>query len=394
MATEATSSPVQSEVPAVTETTSPSAQPEVQAMVESKSSSVQPATPAVEEPTSHPAAPAKEESTSSSIETSPPAINGETRPSPRRRHRSTAFFEPKLDDDDAADKDSPPLPKIEKESSTPEHTIPTPTIELSPPSTNHILFALPILILLFIYSLSPFTDLILSEYHHTTPLSPLLTSLSNLTTLSPALPYTGLATHILMRNLTASPDVSAELMTLAQQAKTLVEEFSGEEDIFQNGVFEGLEELRGVESWTEEGMREGYVDFFKGVEGEVGGLVNRTTELGGVLGKLKMEMGEFERLGKVVEWVETVFGGAEERYGDVLQEAKWGKERMRSAGKGWMSDGLLKREVIEIEKYRESEKLAGDFLEVISKEYMEGKTEGAVEAKLEAAMVEARMDWW
>lgn len=330
---------------------------------------------------------------SSSIqpETPPPVVVVSEPESPRvRRRRGMAFFETKVDDSDTSSS-SKSNKKSDPQKKAATITTP-PTIGTTP-----LLFVLGLFLALLAYLSLPSTSTSNSTFAKTTPLAPLLSSLATLTTLSPALPFTGLATHILARNLTATANLPTKVLHLAQQAKTAVEEFSAEENVFQEHVLEGLGDVAGLEKWSEEGMKEGYLRFFEGREEESRGLVGRIEGLEDILGRLKKEMGgSFEKEKKVVEWLGLVFRDADGKFKAVVEEAKKGREWMGSdLGKGWMSEGLLKREKVEIEKYREVEKKTGDLLMGISKTFMEEEGgQNVVEGKLEKGTLEGRMDWW
>lgn len=191
-------------------------------------------------------------------------------------------------------------------------------------------------------------------------------------------------------------------MSQAQKTKLLVEEFSGEEHAFRTAVLEGLEEFGSVTSWTEEGMKEGYSNFFTARAEEAEELVKRTGELGLSLGELRGSLGRWgrsadekgvDKMGSNVEWLGIVIGQADEGFKDILSQAKKGKKEIQGLGKGWMGEELLKREVVEIEKYRDLEGQAGVVLDAISKEYMEENMEGVI-AKLEKAMASGEVAWW
>ena len=59
-----------------------------------------------------------------------------------------------------------------------------------------------------------------------------------------------------------------------------------------------------------------------------------------------------------------------------------------------MGEGLLKREVKQIEKYKEAESKASAVEIEIGNQHLNGENPRAVEEKLEKAIVEGEVNWW
>lgn len=308
-----------------------------------------------------------------------PVAEIETGPQPRRR-RNVAFF----------GVDGPESPvKIDKAAA---EEILSKAPEISRPSVlTLIALAIPFLALM-VYLFTP-----PSAPPSATPLAPLLKSLTSLTKLSPALPYTGLATHMLLHTLNSTPNVPANVMKLAEETKIAVEIFSGDDDNFRSETAEGLEQFLSLEKWTEEGMKEGYESLFVGKEAEAEGLVKKAGELKTTLARLGSGLKGFGKEGepaKIVEWLSLVVGKADEVFKNVGEEARNGRKRVKGFGKGWMGEDLLRRERQAIEKYAKVERKAGELLDAISKEYMEGEVRDAVENRLKKAIEKGIISWW